>query len=367
MIQYCWDAAKRTASVRDAAKRFGFKYTARRTWRKPVSLATMGMIMRGAITLANYVRRNEITVVMPRSSIPGAMCLLAIAMLPTCRLLYDADGLMADERADFAGWKRDGLQYRLFRWIDNLIVKRADAVITRTRRAKAILMQRAQLSDGRNIVVVSNGKDSNLFREFSPAERAATRRKLGLSDAVPLIIYSGSLGTHYHLEAMFAFVTAVLRRRPDAHFLIMTGTPEMVTSAPSGLTPARLTVLRVSPDEVPSYLATGDLGLAFRTSSISQQAVAPIKVGEYLLCGLPVLSSSGIGDLDEQLDSTTGCLIGELNNPALDEAADWFIDEVLPARDQYRNSCRAKGEGHFNLEHSAMQYRAALDIVRPRR
>ena len=122
-------------------------YTVRPVWRTPQAPATAAMIAKGALDLVRYVRRHRIEVLMPRSIIPAGMALLALRFLPDVKLLFDADGLMADERADFGGWSREGKPYRALRAIEAAAVRRADVVITRTHRAKRILAERAGLSE----------------------------------------------------------------------------------------------------------------------------------------------------------------------------------------------------------------------------
>jgi glycosyltransferase involved in cell wall biosynthesis len=362
LLQYTWDAHNRTQSIREAASQLGMPYVALPVWRTPQAPATAAMIVRGAFDLVHYVRRHSIDVLMPRSIIPAGMALLALHFLSRTKLLFDADGLMADERADFGGWNRKGKTYRIFREIESAAVRRADVVITRTRRAKRILAERAGIQDHNKIMVVSNGKDALSFRPGSKRERADIRRELGLTDETTLIVYAGSLGPHYHPDRMSAFAAAVRKKRPDTHLLLLTTSPDIAHEVVRACRIDRsgYTVKRLPPGEVPHYLAAADLGLAFRTPNFSQQAVAPIKVGEYLLCGLPVLSTSGIGDLDDQLDAQTGMLLDRLDDAALNAAAAWFTNEVLPDRDRYRNACRERGLNYFSLDRSAEQYRYAF-------
>ena len=165
---------------------------------------------------------------------------------------------------------------------------------------------------------------------------------------------------------MAAFAAAVQAERPDAHLLILTGSPEVADEAARGAGARRRRATPSGAFRRRTCRATSRRpisALAFRTASLSQQAVAPIKVGEYLLCGLPVLSTSGIGDLDDQLDATTGRLLGSLDDATLEAAAAWFTEEVLPARERYRAACRERGLEHFSLERSAEQYREAFDRI----
>jgi len=122
--------------------------------------------------------------------------------------------------------------------------------------------------------------------------------------------------------------------------------------------------MKAAPKEVASLVAAADLGIAFRTPTVSQQAVAPIKVGEYLLCGVPVLSTRGIGDLDAQLGPSEARLISSLSDADLRAAARWLLKHVLPNRAAYRHSCRQAGIRHFALDRSVEEYRAAFQLLR---
>ena len=111
--------------------------------------------------------------------------------------------------------------------------------------------------------------------------------------------------------------------------------------------------------EVPEYLACADLGLALRAPSFSMQAVAPIKLGEYLLCGLPVVASTVIGNTSV-IDGQTGCLLEFMDDHSLERVAAWFVDTVLPDRAGFRDrSCRL-GKTHFSLDDSVDAYLRAL-------
>jgi len=366
LLQYAWGADARSASVREAAQRLGMRYVALPVWRTPQAPATALMILKGAFDLVRYVRRHRIDVLMPRSIIPAGMALLALRFLPGVKLLFDADGLMADERADFAGWSRDGRPYRVLRSVEAATVRRADVVITRTYRAKHILAERAGLAGAEKIIVISNGRDTDAFQPGTVAERTSTRQRLGLSDEAPLLVYAGSLDEEkYNASRLMAFFRRVLQHQSTAHFLVLSGSPELaeVAASAANIPVGSYTIRTVFPSEVPRYLAAGDLGLAFIQPSLSMTAAGPIKAGEYLLCGLPVLSTSGIGDLDDLLDAETGRLLGSLDDSALDAAAGWFIEEVLPARERHRASCRVRGLEHFGLDRSVAQYREAFDRI----
>lgn len=301
--------------------------------------------------------------VMPRSILPSVAALAggAPAHVP---IIYDADGLELDERVEFAGLAAGGPIYRLLRMVEARIVRRAGCVITRTQAAQAVLRQRARLpTEDKPMFVVTNGRDPNTFHPFSPEERSRIRDELSLSHDGPLIVYAGSVGFRYDTARIGALALAARARRPDTRLLVLSGSPDAARRelrlAGSPELAAMTTILSVPPPEVPRYLAAGDLGTAYVRTSFSTCAVAPVKVGEYLLCGVPIVGAAQVGNND--LAVQTGIYLDAPTD--VERAADWLVDEVLPAREQFRQRARQTGLAEYSLQRSVEDYSAALGCL----
>lgn len=183
------------------------------------------------------------------------------------------------------------------------------------------------------------------------------RARLQIPVTAPLLIYAGSVGPQYCLTEMLQLFARVHQQLPVARLLILTGSPELLPVALQqfpGLQPF-VTVLSVPAHAVPEYLACADLGLALRKRSFSMQGVAPVKLGEYLLCGLPVITSNGIGD-SAIIAQDAGFLLDFPDEKALQMAADWFVGVVLSRRENFRIQSGATGKGQFSLEASVAYY-----------
>jgi len=154
------------------------------------------------------------------------------------------------------------------------------------------------------------------------------------------------------------------RSQSPVHLLLLTGSPEYAQmffqEQDIG---ERVTVLSVAPDQVPKYLACSDLGLALRQPSFSMQAVAPIKLGEYLLCGLPVVATAEVGDT-RGLDEQVAFLLYAMDEYELAEASTWFCEQ-LEQPERVRQYARKVGLHKFSLQASIASYQAALERVTP--
>lgn len=365
IMQFTWGDVRRIEISRQACAQAGFTYQAEIIWRRPLVAGSLLSALRGAHLIRQAVRKHHVDAVMPRSTLPALATLLALRG-STLPMIFDADGLPLDERVDFAGQSPTSLAYRFLRDIEAQAVRRADVVLTRSRKAAAILQARAGAGNANDkFEVVRNGRDPSAFSPADACSRAKTRQQLGIEETAPLLIYAGSLGPQYCLPQMLQLFSHVRKRRPDSRLLVLTGSPEALPPALDvypHLKPA-ISVLTADATAVPEYLACADLGLALRQTSFSMQAVAPIKLGEYLLCGLPVVASDGIGDTSTLVDPQIGFLMKGMGDAELADAADWFVDSVLVQREAFRKRCRAAGIASFSLDGSVESYRKAIALA----
>lgn len=365
VLQFTWGDAARVDVARNACTTAGVAYRSAHVWRRPVGPGSLLTAIAGARVIRKAVREWSIDVLMPRSNLPALACLLALRSVRR-PVVFDADGLPLDERVDFAGASPSAFAHRFLRDVEAEMVRRADRVLTRSERAAEILIARGGAGTAQDkFHVVGNGRDAEKFCPGDEASRRATRQALGIDAAAPLLVYAGSLGEQYCLEEMLQLFEAVKRRRADARLLILSGSPEIARSALSARpTLDAATVVKAVPaHEVPGYLACADLGLALRRQSFSMQAVAPIKVGEYLLCGLPVVATKGVGDTDA-IGGDVGFLVERMDARELEGAAEWFCERVLTDRAGFAGRCRAVGCEGFSLEAGMGAYLEAFQALR---
>lgn len=166
---------------------------------------------------------------------------------------------------------------------------------------------------------------------FSAADRAAVRAELGLDDRL-VLVYSGTLASYQHIaDGLLPFVAAARRSSPRAHLLCLTNEPERFRelAARAGLSEG-VTVMRVTQSEVPRYLSAGDAGLLLRASSRMNRVSMPVKLGEYLSCGLPIVVSRVAGWVDEFVgDAGAGVVV------------DWFGVGDAARETEAARACRA--------------------------
>ena len=359
VLQFSW--GNEATQHREAACRSsGIPYRHVIIQRQARPLGPLWTAYRGRRHIDKAIQDWDIDVLMPRSHMPALATLsMHKNQLP---VVFDADGLAADERVDFSGLSPDSWSYRLFRDIEARMLRKADHILVRTDAAIQILSARG----GPGVVsahftVVGNGRDPEVFTPGTTEARDVIRQRLGIPGDSLLLVYAGSLGAQYCPKSMLDLLEKVQYRHGDARLLVLSGTPGPLKSIllDRELLAQRVIFHACRHGEVAAYLSCADVGIALRQHSFSMQGVSPIKIGEYLLCGLPVIATAGIGKSDV-LSGLAGMTVDNGDDACLDSAADWIA--ALPRTDRrlVQERSRQLGVEHFSLDASVESYARAL-------
>lgn len=327
---------------------------------RPSLPATLFDVLAGIRYASRLIQSNKIELVHARSYIPATIA-LSLKRKFGIKMIFDLRGLMAEEYVDAKHWPEGGLRYRVTKATERRILKTTDAVVTLTERIWPIIKEWQGLK-GRAVehAVIPCCVDLSLFT-FKEQERAKLRAELGLDDRFTFV-YSGSLDGWYLTEEMADFFASVVRKRTDAHLLwLTTGSRERVKQLMSarGISEDHFSIRTVSPQQMPSYLAAGDVGLAFIKRCFSKLASSPTKNGEYLACGLPIVINSGIGDSDGLVhESQAGILIDNFNEQDFDNT--WTAIQELVNDPNIKAKARAAAEKIFDLNRVGAERYARL-------
>lgn len=355
VIQFSWAGREKIEEVEKTAENLGISYTHFPIYKKPVgSLGSFLSLFTASKKIERYIRENHIDILMPRSTFPAFM--VNQIKKKKFKVVFDADGLPIEERVDFAGLKRGSPMYRFLKKTETQMLQKADAVITRSQKALDIHVQTLGEKHRPKFSVVFNGRDKEVFR-YDPGMREEARKNLGLKNEF-LFVYAGSLGPQYCMPEMLGIFRKVLEKK-EARFLILSGNPEYAEKEiPEDLKP-RVILKKVPFPEVSTYLNAGDMAFGLRKPSYSMQGVAPIKLGEYLLCGLPVIASKGIGDTEEILKEFENCFLYD-HGVGLNENLKELKEFVENPKFADRNKIREKALAYFSLEAAAESYVKAI-------
>ena len=311
-----WDAA----SIREWRERLradGIEWEMTAYHKRPSLPATLFDILAGSVRATRIVKRHGIGILHARSDVPAAIGAV-VKKLTGAKLIFDIRGLLADEYAESANWRRDGVLYRLTKRVERILIRSADAFVVLTQRVERELFA----NETRPLAVIPCCVELSRF-SVSAAERERIRESLGVRDR-NVIVYAGSLGTGYLPPEMAAFLSVAKAIDERVFALILTQSdPEILTRHLDdlGFTRNDYRALYVQPEALPSYLAAADVALSMILPSYSRIAASPTKFAEYLAAGLPVVSTRGIGDLDRLIaEEEVGVLLDGLDEDSYRKA-----------------------------------------------
>jgi glycosyltransferase involved in cell wall biosynthesis len=319
----------------------GISWTALPYHKSPSAPATLYDIAAGALSAVRLVRRHSIDVLHARAHIPLAIALLA-ARVTGCALVFDIRGLMAEEYADAGVWAENSLKFRAIKRLEQAGIRKADQLVVLTKAMKNWLLDN-RLRDADSVEVIPCCVDFTL--------QAGAYSEAEISTEGFEVIYAGSVTGLYLLEEMGRFFLELRAREPRAFLRILT--TSSATEAGErlrrvGLEEKDFRIGSVSPREVPRYLRRARLGLSFRKPTFSQLAASPTKIAEYLAAGLPVVSNSGVGDVDELLQTqSVGVLVRDFTAAEFARAAEAAL--VLARDASARARCIAVSRLRFDL------------------
>ena len=347
----------RPSSVEAVAARIreaGIHWSPQRYHKQLSALATLWDIAVGTWVGLRLVRRHGLGIIHARSYVVAVMALV-IKWVTGARFLFDMRGFWADERVDGGLWPRDGRMYRVAKWFERKFLLQADHVISLT-HAAAEEIRGFEYLQGRapRITVIPTCADLGRFKpSASPKEGPFT---LG---------YVGSAGTWYLFDAAVAAFKAVQQKRSDARFLILNrGSHDYIRDrlAKGGVQMAAVELREAAHSQVPALMATMDAGIFFYASSYSRMACSPTKLGEFLGCGVPCLSNTGVGDMAEILTGDrVGVAVDAMDPVSIEAGVEALLRLVAEA--DIATRCVASAQRHFSLVEGVARYRAVYDAM----
>jgi glycosyltransferase involved in cell wall biosynthesis len=276
------------------------------------------------------------------------------------KLLFDMRMFYADEKADSQTWKIENpiyhILYQYFKNKEKNLFNLSDYIVTKTETSKKIIMQDYHVRVP--ISVIPSCVDFNLFKRDSITVEGQNelREKLGITKDDFIISYIGSLGNCYMLNEMMAFVSELLKVKPQTKFLVITPDSEDVvfTSAKKyGVDPQRIIVDFVLRNQMPLYISITDVSIFFIRPVFSKQASSPKKMGEVLSLGIPIITNKNVGDVDDIVkNGKFGLLIEDFSAKSYQQIISQ-LDNLLKTEPLL---CSDAAKSYFSLEKGVSEY-----------
>lgn len=327
---------------------------------KPPVLSTFRDVSRMKETAMRLAKEHHYAIVHCRSYIASLVGLQLKRKLGI-PFLFDMRGFWADERIDGGIWKKSNpvfnFIYRFFKKKEKQFLQKADQVVSLTNNAKTEIESWQLNPAAAPITVIPCCAD---FESFDPSRVSVTQKEsavksLGIPQDAVIFSYLGTLGTWYMIDEMMAFAREFQKKNHDAYFLVMTGEPEsMVRNAAkkAGYDEQFLRIKKVPRNEVPVYLSISSFSIFFIKPAFSKKASSPVKQGELMAMGVPIICNDKVGDTAAIINECKGgVVLNSFNEEGYSKAM-----EELKSRHFDRAQIRKNAEKYFLLSNGVNLY-----------
>ena len=140
------------------------------------------------------------------------------------------------------------------------------------------------------------------------------RKELFIHKEDVIFSYLGSIGGWYLTDEMMRLCKLLDDKIPAAKFLFISPHRHdeiAKAAAKQGLSPAKIIAMQASRHEVPVLLSFSNYSVFFIKPCFSKISSSPTKHGELMAMGIPVITNSGVGDVEEIVKKYEGGFVVE--------------------------------------------------------
>ena len=214
--------------------------------------------------------------------------LALISRRKKCKIIYDGRGAISSENNEYGVYKDTGTESDIF-WMEKDAVLKSDYRIAVSKKLVEYWNYNFNYSKNNHVIIPSCTSFFSKIKNYNNG--------FNNSDDVT-IVFSGSLSEWHSFEIMIKKFEDFLLFNENIKILILSKKISMFTKL-SEKYPSRINVLWVEPSQVIFLLLLADYGYIYRNQSETNKVASPVKIAEYLSCGLKLLISDKLGDYSQ--------------------------------------------------------------------
>lgn len=337
-------------------KEWGIEWKYLQYHRRPQGISTAMDIFRGTLYSIYLILRNGIQIIHIRGVTVGTMMPL-VSKIFKVKLIFDMRGLLAEEYVGGGIWKENQMQFKLVKMIEKFLLKSSDAIVVLTEKHYRMNKNLIYLSGkSLNMEVIPCCVDLGRFGYFNSnslklLERHELRNKF-------IFLYPGKIGTFYFMSEMLDFFAVAKNQVKESKFIILTqddyrGLLKLIKE--KNLDRENIMIFKPSFEEMLKFLAIASSGIFF-INPYKKFGSSPIKLGEFLASGVPVIINPGIGDTEELVKKNRVGVIVESFDEACYQKALRELLELKREGELLRQRCRETAARLLSLDLGVKKY-----------
>jgi glycosyltransferase involved in cell wall biosynthesis len=255
------------------------------------------------IMCMSICRKKNVQIIHCRGLQPGMIGFL-LKFIFKAKIIFDMRGFWVDEKLDMGTLNKkkilDQFIYKLLKKFEGIMLKNSEHLVVLTNSAKEYVVKN-NLAKHDNITVIPCSVDYEMFKIKSKLNNKKTffSEHLISQDSI-VMTYCGSLSGYYMIDEMLKFYEALSRIKKNVFFLLITKDRNIILDKiESKNYKSKIICVEAEWQNVPFLLSMSSFMVSFIKPTFAKIASSPTKVAEAFALGIPVISNSGIGDLDE--------------------------------------------------------------------
>lgn len=303
---------------------------------------------------------------------PGVPTLVALWLKKKygIKFLNDVRGFWADERVDGSMWKLKNPLYKkiynFFKQHEYNCIEQADYNTCLTYNAKKEIQSWKNISKQPiPIEVIPCSVSTDLFNpgNIDPEEQQKLRKQLKIEDNDFVLSYLGSIGGWYLTKEMMEFFKLLSQRIPQAKFLFISPhRHDVIIEAAKkyNISANKIILQKGMHAEIPALLSLSNYSIFFIKPCYSKISSSPTKHGEIMAMGIPVITNSGVGDVDQITNKyNAGFVLHNFNK----EEYNKIIDRIMEGTYFKKEEIIKGANEYYNLNNAIEKYAAVYKLI----
>ena len=256
---------------------------------------------------------------------PGVPALVGLWMKKKfgIKFLNDIREFFADSRVDGKMWDMKNplfkIIYNFFKRKETQAVAESNGIVCLTYAAEKIIKNWPEYKKDIPLQVIPCSADLELFNpeQINESEKNSLKNELGINGNDFVVSYLGSIGGWYLTDEMLEFCSVLSNKIPAAKFLFISPHrhDEIIAAAVKhDINADKIITKKATRQQVPLLLSLSQLSIFFIKPCYSKQSSSPTKHGEIMAMGIPLITNSGVGDVQTIVEKYhSGLIIHQFN------------------------------------------------------
>ena len=286
------------------------------------------------------VIKKKIDIIHSRSYVMGLISYF-LSFLIKFSHIFDIRGFWIEERIEWEIWKKNSLKYIFFKFIEPKIFFNSQAIVTLTNDAKKELINKKY----KNIYVIPTSVKLNFLNKNKLISRRIKFTHLG------------AIGTRYNFEFCLEIIKNIKKEKNIFLSIINKGEHKTIDNLLKkyNFKNTDFEIKYIKPYEVNSYIYSSDFGIFFPKKGFYLKAYFPTKLGEFLSCGIPVITSKINDHVDNIIrENKIGVIIDDLDKIDLKKFNSEFSSMVNDKKVNER--CISVANRYFDINKASLIY-----------